>query len=1092
MASQPGYRFLPWTRRGLATAIVQPDVVSSKAHAKVSVGITVTGAGDAGTELTLHGPGDIVGIDPRLIVRMEPRPGATDVEPNYLTAVEFDPPDFPWMFTPAKAGTDERLRPWCVLVVVDSSVVPPPRLVAGALLPVITVPAGAVLTELPNLAESWAWAHTQVLTTESTADALRTELNGAPDRQLSRLICPRRLEPGKRYCACIVPAFAVGVVRGLGGEPAADATLAPAWTTAASPDDLRLPVYFHWEFVTGPQGDFESLARALKPYKCDASEVGAEKMFIGDAGSGLPRIDASSPAAIIAQDGALRAPVASSGTLADIPPAIVSALRTVLDAPAAQLAGQATATLGPPLNGEWHLNRHTLAAPVPPWFEELNLDPRARVAAGLGAEVVRTNQEGFMEVCWDQVGSVLEANEALSRARLAAEALQRVHQRHFQPLPADLLAQVVSPLHARVTHRAATVRSTIAASSLPNATTDPAMRRLTSGQRPPLKKTARRRGAILPPSKSARPTLARSLAAGRQDVDPARFVPGGLLQLDFLSRVAPSGTTVDLAPAGVPMQVTTEQLGLLTKRFSDLSALPARATPPITVRTNLTATGLITSAQLTAIASASVPATTTVVDRRALVSDLQTASIEKPGAVAYLITIGNRSAQTRVDAIDVDAGGGVVVRPPSGSVPVRVGTIAPSLAGGSSATLSGAIAALPADSLDRRGREAAPLVPDGSVSNAPLTPVSPPTLGNRTTDTVAPPIRDPIVLNRFTTTFRAAATSLELTRTQPTPTLVSVDLTAVRASVLTQTDPRQNVRLRTSARLRIAGEKLDAASRSGLIVAPTFDRIMVAPSIVTPLYELLADYDRTRLLPGVDRIPDDGITLLETNARFVTAFLVGANHEMSRELLWRRYPTDQRGTTMRRFWDWLDDGDDVPAIHTWTGGALGSHARGGAAGLLVLLVRGKLLRRYPNSVIYAWRAQGRQLKDPPLDADLRPPMFGGQFAPDITYVGFNLTFEEITQGDGWFFVIQQQPTEPRFGFDELPPEFAAVPPSWSDATWTDAATLPGRHLTLSGHPLTGVTRGGAAFGRDAAHLAAVLLQKPMRVALHGSQLALLK
>ena len=89
-------------------------------------------------------------------------------------------------------------------------------------------------------------------------------------------------------------------------------------------------------------------------------------------------------------------------------------------------------------------------------------------------------------------------------------------------------------------------------------------------------------------------------------------------------------------------------------------------------------------------------------------------------------------------------------------------------------------------------------------------------------------------------------------------------------------------------------------------------------------------------------------------------------------------------------------------------------------------------------------------------------------------------------------MIQQQPTEPRFGFDEVPPEFPAVPPSWSDATWTDAATLPGRHLTLAGHPLTGVVRSGATFGRDAAHLAAVLLQKPMRVALHGSQLAMLK
>jgi hypothetical protein len=378
------------------------------------------------------------------------------------------------------------------------------------------------------------------------------------------------------------------------------------------------------------------------------------------------------------------------------------------------------------------------------------------------------------------------------------------------------------------------------------------------------------------------------------------------------------------------------------------------------------------------------------------------------------------------------------------------------------------------------------------VDGAPLVPVAPPTLGSRTTNTVAPPVRDPVVVSRFDATFRAAAAALDLSATPIVPTLVRFDLPSLRATILEQTDPLRTVPRRVASTIRVGGVRVDAGSRPGLLVAPTFDRVMVAPSIVTPLYELLAEHDRTRLLPGVDRIPEEAITLLETNARFVSAFLAGANHEMNRELLWRRYPTDQRGTTLRRFWDWLDDGDDVPAIHTWGPGALGSHARGGAAGLLVLLVRGRLLRRYPNSVIYAWRAAGRQLKDPPADTDLRPPMFGGQFAPDITYVGFNLTFEEITQGDGWFFVIQQQPTEPRFGFDEAPPEAPAVPPTWSDATWTDAATAPGRHLIVTGHPLSGATRSGATFGRDAAHLAAVLLQKPMRVALHGSQLAHLR
>ena len=40
-------------------------------------------------------------IDRRAIVRMEPRPGITNFEPNYLPFVEFYDEDFPWRYTPA-------------------------------------------------------------------------------------------------------------------------------------------------------------------------------------------------------------------------------------------------------------------------------------------------------------------------------------------------------------------------------------------------------------------------------------------------------------------------------------------------------------------------------------------------------------------------------------------------------------------------------------------------------------------------------------------------------------------------------------------------------------------------------------------------------------------------------------------------------------------------------------------------------------------------------------------------------------------------------------------------------------------------------
>ena len=56
-------------------------------------------------------------------------------------------------------------------------------------------------------------------------------------------------------------------------------------------------------------------------------------------------------------------------------------------------------------------------------------------------------------------------------------------------------------------------------------------------------------------------------------------------------------------------------------------------------------------------------------------------------------------------------------------------------------------------------------------------------------------------------------------------------------------------------------------------------------------------------LPNINLIEPNSITLLETNQTFIEAYMVGLNHEFARELLWREYPTDQRGSYFRQFWD---------------------------------------------------------------------------------------------------------------------------------------------------------------------------------------------
>src|SRR5205085_845910 len=179
--------------------------------------------------LTVLGPGDVVGLDPRQVIRTDPRPGATDAEPNYLVQVGLDRPDLPWLFTPAAASAADKLRPWLVLVVValgrGVNRLPP---TAGSL------PALELLSEadpgrqLPDVADSWAWAHAQVmLLAGERVDAV---LAGVPERNTARLVCPRRLDPTTRYLACVVPAFEAGRRAGLGLPPesADEAGLRPA------------------------------------------------------------------------------------------------------------------------------------------------------------------------------------------------------------------------------------------------------------------------------------------------------------------------------------------------------------------------------------------------------------------------------------------------------------------------------------------------------------------------------------------------------------------------------------------------------------------------------------------------------------------------------------------------------------------------------------------------------------------------------------------------------------------------------------------------------------------------------------------------
>jgi hypothetical protein len=246
------------------------------------------------------------------------------------------------------------------------------------------------------------------------------------------------------------------------------------------------------------------------------------------------------------------------------------------------------------------------------------------------------------------------------------------------------------------------------------------------------------------------------------------------------------------------------------------------------------------------------------------------------------------------------------------------------------------------------------------------------------------------------------------------------------------------------------------------------------------MYEPLHRYDREWMVPGLGLIKQpDMATLLETNNRFIEAYLVGLNHEMARELLWREFPTDQRGTYFSSFWTGASE--LVADMHepAWRDGKLGSHVDPALDGQLVFLVRGDLVRRYPGVVAHAAREAGSADGIPIFEAasPVRT-LFHVHLPPNVLLVGFAMKKERIaTPGERWWFTLSENPTEPRFGLDPA----RAEPLSRDSLVWTDFGLgNPGGFLDATRH--TNISFEGSTWGASSAEVAYLLFQLPARAA----------
>ena len=1188
------YSFLPWLRLGIANQIQDNDV---KLRATVNVSLKIMADGSevadpVEKQVGLYGPGDIIGIDQRAVIKTEPHNWITNFESNYLAAIEFYEEDFPWRYTPAKPGND-RLQPWLTLVVLKDKVeFDDGKDIANRPLPYITVKE--VPSDLfPPANQLWAWAHVHVnddlieddlpdpddpsktiqrvvsdLNDNALTQKIKTEyeslVNSNPDRAYSRILCPRRLEENTSYHAFLIPTFESGRLAGLGLDVEAifDAAASlrassSAWGEYAGKEEsMNFPYYYRWYFKTGAVGDFEYLVRLLEPKPVD-NRVGRRDMDVTDPGSNIEGItdvpengvEVNQLNGILRLGGALRIPVdamneddlqeynnyndwaknpyprkfqkqlAAFINLADdyakkspgdahqnpdLPPKITEE-SNAQDEPDPLITA--------PLYGRWHSLTNRLLDPsdsIPDnnWVHELNLDPRFRVPSGIGTGVVQSNQETYMEAAWEQVGKVVEANRQIKFSQFALWTSKVWFKKNVENLyksNAGAFFNLTQPIQKRVLSRGQdengeektyTVYHHVKNSVVPSVVFSPSMRKFTRPRSRLIKGLDFQNKKIVVTSLADRINKAEVLPA------PPKTIPPGL------------PTIGDVSEEMKPQKVPGFFLGWMEKHkwlkflFLGIALLI------------LLLLGIFVGPDLSSI----TPGLGSVSGAALLIAlILLYLFFKMPGWESQISNANSISEQSQTpEAVD-----------------------------------------------DYPKWPDFRLSPVGEGINF--------TQGN--TD------------SKEASNFKAALKDVgELIQSNieasVQPYKPQLNLSEIAVSTLQKIHPEKSIPEFILKNKIYIPERLKLER-----VGEVFREAMAYPEIDTPMYKPLIDLSTEFFLPNLNYIEQNTISLLETNQRFIEAYMVGLNHEFARELLWREFPTDQRGSYFRQFWDVSDyifpqekldeiinqakaalDEDateedinnkidesireklmDIPKLHLWSKySKLGDHDNREEPGEneeeVVLVIRGELLKKYPDAVIYAhtakWKpksdedptpdkSQERELIPLPADSEENPPadivrnpLYEAKVDPDIYFFGFNLDVTEVkglSEGDpadlydraGWFFVIKERPGEPRFGLD-IGTTAAGEIEVWNDMAWGNVTpavdpsagnehkflqiTSETTEIKISDNAIETAEDGEKLEQRvedvqfhwnnsmNAAGLAYILYQSPVMVAVHGAEM----
>ena len=1143
--------FLPWVQPALthaADGIGRRPTLRLEATLRTDHGTDPSQPDDLiqVTQAEIYGPGDVLGLNQRAVLATAPTPGTTSFSPLALAFIDFKDEDLPWRYSSLKiAGSAPGVTPvvpavplpWCQLLVLrDDEFQALPQ--TGQPLPSLKITSGAAYpSRTPS--QQQLWAHVQVNKSLGTTldkegklqppteaeinTFLTVDLPKSPDLAYSRVVCPRRLDANTAYTAVLVPAVEAGRLAGLGldfdATDVATSALPAAGATGVAAERV-FPVYFQWKFSTGSEDDFETLAEQLHSANAATRVAPAPGLALTTAAGityQLPMVGA----------------LADAATTAPAHPTPAAALSVAQYLYGQLLPGRSASgrpLVAAPLYGRAYFVTPTLEAPAagiaPSWKHQLNLDPRYRALAAVGAEVVRDNQEEYVRRAWDQVQDILLANEKLRGAQYGLRTSAGLRDQH---LPLNTTVTTTTTTTGSGQRLAAGLRSFAVASESKESSESgvPATRTHTGLADYGLHLTgpAMRRVRVSAATAQATPELAGITvreAIRRSDVPLAAFSPA-------FRRIAKPFGQYMVGQAGRPLRATQpedptdpddlrqpgtslRQRDALLSQLSDpahpLAAAPAHAEA---LRTYQFSDDLVD----TYLAAAAGPAPTVALASPTLGADFEAAFrsfVNQHVEAATQVTeaVGFRRpqyvrprlplAELKADLVEGTKPGPVFIE--------KIKTVAPTL--GDLPALAVPTGDFLGDDYNASHFYVGDFDEPGHLVGGDWLPA----------DFAAADFLVPRQVWDYETspTDAPAGPAAALASEQPTADDASASNDASRTT--TEASAAPAARSAFAARLNTLNTVTTTTTTTAPPAATDATLPVIKQAKVFPVFkEAMGEHLRQRhpelFVPGLGDFPSGGVAVLDVNHAFIEAYMVGLNHALGAELHWRGFPVELRGTFFQQFWDVSERLNtsrpagtapsaadeaallDIKPLDKWISNELGTNAvtpPQAGTDTLRLVLRSELLRRYPTLVV---ALQDSSLAptaavppvpytDPARYLYPRQRLAVGQ---DAVIVTFDVDLAHARASCD--LVLLERPGQPTFGLDAAEPgaDLTQDPLSWNDLTWDYAGTAVGAFF----EPATSGARGSTphasaepaavAYLTNSAQVAYALFQEPIQAIL---------